>query len=65
MRDNRCPSCNNDLTQTVNGAIIARLQQPDDEASSVVTCPHCAADLSVAMSIRTTLVAVDQNAAIF
>ena len=54
MRDNRCPSCDNDISEVVTSAIVSRLQAGATE-SDVVTCPHCGAELSLTVNIDTSL----------
>lgn len=54
MADNRCPNCENDITQTVNTTLIAMLQA-GERGSREFSCPHCGAELSVAARLTTTL----------
>ena len=42
MADNRCPNCENDITQTVTTTLIAMLQA-GERGSRELSCPHCAA----------------------
>jgi hypothetical protein len=54
MRDNRCPNCDNDITEVVTSAIVSRLQAGGAE-SDVVTCPHCGTELSLIVNIEASL----------
>lgn len=54
MRDNRCPNCENDISEAVTSAIVSRLQKGGGE-SDVVTCPHCGVALSLTVNIDTSL----------
>jgi hypothetical protein len=54
MRDDKCPNCENDITDAVNLAIVSRLDG-GEAASDLVTCPHCAEVLILTVSIDTSL----------
>ena len=54
MADNRCPNCENDITQTVTTTLIAMLQA-GERGSRELSCPHCAAELSVSAQVTTAL----------
>jgi hypothetical protein len=54
MRENKCPNCENDISEVVTSAIVARLVAGGSE-SDVVTCPHCATELSLTVNIDATL----------
>lgn len=54
MQDNRCPNCKNDITGTVNAAIIAMVDQGDRQPRPV-TCPHCSEALVVSAQIAASL----------
>jgi hypothetical protein len=60
MRDNRCPSCENDITEDLAPALVACLD--GDGGVETVTCPHCHAELSLTVAINTTLTVVDRLA---
>ncbi len=40
MQDNRCPNCENDLTDTVTASVITMLQT-GERRPRAVACPHC------------------------
>ena len=54
MRDDKCPSCENDISDTVTAAIVSRLQAGGSEADPIA-CPHCGAALLLTVSIDTRL----------
>jgi len=54
MQDNKCPSCENDISGTVTSAIVSRLQAGASE-SDAVACPHCGAELTLTVNIDTSL----------
>ena len=54
MRDNRCPSCENDISDVVTSAIVRRLTAGESEPD-VVTCPHCGTELTLTVSIDASL----------
>ncbi|MGC4085544.1 MAG: hypothetical protein QM736_26325 [Vicinamibacterales bacterium] len=54
MRDNRCPNCKNDITSTVNAAIIAMIDD-EDRAPRPIACPHCDESLVVSAQIASSL----------
>jgi hypothetical protein len=55
MRDNRCPNCDNDISEVVTSAIVSRLKAAGEGGPDVVTCPHCATELSLTVNIDTSL----------
>jgi hypothetical protein len=62
MPDNRCPSCENDLTSEVSRAVIRSLASGEKGPASI-NCPHCGAELSLAIQVNTRL-ALEQNSAV-
>lgn len=54
MQDNRCPNCENDITTTVNAAIIAMVEESDRQPRAV-TCPHCGESLIVSAQVVSSL----------
>jgi uncharacterized protein (UPF0212 family) len=54
MRENKCPSCENDISDVVTAAIVSRLTAGGSE-SDVVTCPHCGTELSLTVNIDARL----------
>ena len=55
MQDNRCPSCENDITETVNETLIDMIRAGNDR-SRAVNCPHCGETLTVTARVSTALV---------
>jgi hypothetical protein len=54
MRDNICPSCENDISEAVTSAIVSTITAGRGE-SAVVTCPHCGTELSLTVNIQASL----------
>jgi hypothetical protein len=54
MPENKCPNCENDISEVVTSAIVARLTSGGVE-SEVVTCPHCGTDLGLTVNIDASL----------
>ena len=54
MQDNRCPNCENDLTDTVTSTLIAMLQEGDAKTRAV-QCPHCGEALTVTARVTTSV----------
>lgn len=54
MQDNRCPNCENDISETVTSTLVAMLQA-GDSGSRTLLCPHCGEALSVTARVTTTL----------
>ena len=54
MREHKCPSCENDISDVVTSAIVSRLTAGESE-SDVVTCPHCGTELSLTVNIDASL----------
>ena len=54
MRDNRCPNCDNDISEAVTAAIVSKLTAGESQ-SDVVTCPHCGTELSLTVNIDASL----------
>ena len=54
MRENRCPNCENDISEVVTSAIVSRLTAGGTEPE-VVTCPHCGTELSLTVNIDASL----------
>jgi primosomal protein N' len=50
MDANRCPDCENDITESMNSAIIACVNAGSAGVASV-TCPHCGEELNVAVAV--------------
>ena len=54
MRDNRCPTCENDISDAVNAAVVRAVTSGSEGVDSL-RCPHCDAALSVTINLSTTL----------
>ena len=54
MSDNRCPSCQNDVSHSVRETIVALLRDGDSGTRSF-DCPHCGESLSVTANVTTRL----------
>jgi RNA polymerase subunit RPABC4/transcription elongation factor Spt4 len=54
MRNDQCPSCENDISEAVTAAIVSRLQSGDGESDTLI-CPNCGTALSLTFSIDTSL----------
>jgi uncharacterized protein with PIN domain len=54
MNDNRCPNCENDISQTVTATVIAMLEQ-GESSPRTIACPHCGEELSVSARVSTLL----------
>lgn len=54
MQDNRCPNCENDITESVNATIIAMIKEGDMRPRPL-TCPHCSEALVVSATIASSL----------
>ncbi|MBS1817642.1 MAG: hypothetical protein JSU08_06920 [Acidobacteria bacterium] len=54
MADNRCPSCQNDLTSTVNDTIVAMIQA-DEREPRAVSCPHCGEPLVISARVTSAI----------
>ena len=54
MQDNRCPNCENDITESVNATIIAMITEGDMRPRSL-TCPHCNESLVVSATVTSSL----------
>jgi hypothetical protein len=56
MRHDNCPSCENDISDTVTSAIVSRLEaEAEERESDGVSCPHCNAELRLTVDIDTRL----------
>ena len=59
MIDNSCcPNCDNDIADLVLSVAADREEGRDDERHSRV-CPHCGAELAIAVSVRATISRAD------
>ena len=54
MQDNRCPNCENDITESVKATIIAMIQDGDTQPRPL-SCPHCNEALIVTATITSSL----------
>lgn len=54
MQDNRCPNCQNDISDVVTSTVIAMLKT-GERRPCTISCPHCGEELTVAAQIATTL----------
>lgn len=63
MRDTRCPSCENDITDALTPALLAYLDGDGDRET--VVCPHCNAELALTISINTSIALVDRLAGVY
>jgi len=54
MRNDQCPNCENDISDAVNAAIVARLQAGDAESDTLI-CPNCSTALTLTVNIETSL----------
>jgi hypothetical protein len=54
MPDNRCPNCENDITETVNNTLIDMIRA-GNERSQTIDCPHCGEALTVTAQVSTAL----------
>lgn len=54
MQDNRCPNCENDITESVNTAVIAMIASGDAQPRAL-SCPHCSESLVVSAKVTSSL----------
>ncbi len=54
MPDNRCPSCQNDVSEAVRNTLVALLRDGATGTRSFA-CPHCGEPLSVTARVTTRL----------
>ena len=54
MTDNRCPNCENDVTDAVMAATVRRLRA-GGAGTEEMECPHCGEQLQVAVSLNVRL----------
>ena len=54
MRDNRCPSCENDLSDVITSTIIKTYRGAGPEVHTI-SCPHCVTELSISVDVTTRL----------
>lgn len=54
MNDNRCPNCENDLTESVVTAIVANIAAGSQEPEPL-SCPHCGEPLQVTIALQATI----------
>jgi hypothetical protein len=54
MQDNRCPNCENDITETVKATLVTMIQEGSGSMRSIA-CPHCGESLTVTAQVSTNL----------
>ena len=61
MDGNRCPECQNDLTDSLTSAIVGMItsRAAGVAASGALTCPHCGTELRVNANVTATITRQD------
>jgi hypothetical protein len=54
MNDNRCPNCENDVTDAVMAATMRQLRAGGAGTETMI-CPHCGEELQVAVTLNVRL----------